>query len=468
VLRHRLLKPILDVPVPSTDITVISKTASRNSDIQRAVGTAWFLFLITTAVVWLTIFELNGTVRIVATILFAITAPGWTLTAFFLPLEPVMEWSLAVALSLSISIALSMFMLLSGWWTPIGMMLGLACVVAVLQMLHISVLSQRQRFWLDNAYSGNVEVTLGWIPVRAGVPLGFRTLSMARSRLKHRLRFGTRSISLSRPKYRLRFGTRSIARSEPILQLPNMAQEEIPTQRILQVRQQSSAQEMANPGGAGPAAVDQEKVGRVAADTEKVDRIKLVEDERDSAQDYRMRVEKAQLPDRVRKAALREVGELERTSDQSPESGGIRAWLDTILDLPWSAMTIDSLAIQGEREVDPAATDRSKVDTEKVDPAATDRTEVDGEKVDLTRTAENAWPVPPWAADAEMVDGGKVNPGAAGVEKAEAAHAGPDDDAMAERPPVARLTGRVGLGPSQRRQLHRGGKRHHRRRGRHH
>jgi hypothetical protein len=96
VLRHRLLKSALDVSVPSADITAISKAASENSDIQRAVGTAWFLFLISTAVVWLTVFELNGTVRVVATLLFAITAPGWTVTAFLLPLEPAMEWSLTV------------------------------------------------------------------------------------------------------------------------------------------------------------------------------------------------------------------------------------------------------------------------------------------------------------------------------------------------------------------------------------
>jgi hypothetical protein len=62
----------------------------------------------------------------------------------------------------------------------------------------------------------------------------------------------------------------------------------------------------------------------------------------DDAQDYRTRVEQAPLPDKVRKAALREVGELERTRDQSPESRDIRTWLDTILDLPWSSKTTDN------------------------------------------------------------------------------------------------------------------------------
>jgi ATP-dependent Lon protease len=80
-------------------------------------------------------------------------------------------------------------------------------------------------------------------------------------------------------------------------------------------------------------------------------RKELGEDEPDGAQDYRARVEEADLPDDVRKAALREVGKLERASDQSPESGWIRTWLDTILDLPWNTKTTDSTDITAAREV---------------------------------------------------------------------------------------------------------------------
>ncbi|HEY2792500.1 MAG TPA: LON peptidase substrate-binding domain-containing protein, partial [Micromonosporaceae bacterium] len=57
-------------------------------------------------------------------------------------------------------------------------------------------------------------------------------------------------------------------------------------------------------------------------------RKELGEDEPDGAGDYRTRVEEATLPDNVREAAMREVGRLERASDQSPESGWIRTWLD--------------------------------------------------------------------------------------------------------------------------------------------
>src|ERR1700712_868695 len=80
-------------------------------------------------------------------------------------------------------------------------------------------------------------------------------------------------------------------------------------------------------------------------------RKELGEDEPEGADDYRGRVEAADLPDDVRKAALREVGKLERASDQSPESGWIRTWLDTVLDLPLSVKTTDSTDIGAAREV---------------------------------------------------------------------------------------------------------------------
>ena len=67
--------------------------------------------------------------------------------------------------------------------------------------------------------------------------------------------------------------------------------------------------------------------------------------------DYRSRVEAADLPEKVREAALREVGKLERSSDQSPEGGWIRTWLDTVLELPWNVTTEDSTNLTLAREV---------------------------------------------------------------------------------------------------------------------
>ncbi|MFC8047030.1 endopeptidase La [Nocardia sp. NPDC057353] len=80
-------------------------------------------------------------------------------------------------------------------------------------------------------------------------------------------------------------------------------------------------------------------------------RKELGEDEPDGADDYRTRVEQAELPAEVREAALREVGRLERASDQSPESGWIRTWLDTVLDLPWHERTTDNTDVAAARAV---------------------------------------------------------------------------------------------------------------------
>ncbi len=80
-------------------------------------------------------------------------------------------------------------------------------------------------------------------------------------------------------------------------------------------------------------------------------RKELGEDEPEGADDYRTRVEAAELPEKVREAALREVGKLERASDQAPEASWIRTWLDTVLELPWSTRTEDSTDIKGAREI---------------------------------------------------------------------------------------------------------------------
>ncbi|MBC3989830.1 endopeptidase La [Streptomyces sp. AC563] len=74
-------------------------------------------------------------------------------------------------------------------------------------------------------------------------------------------------------------------------------------------------------------------------------------DSEDESGDYRTRIEAADLPEKVREAALKEVDKLERASDQSPESGWIRTWLDTVLELPWNHRTEDAYDIRGAKEV---------------------------------------------------------------------------------------------------------------------
>ena len=80
-------------------------------------------------------------------------------------------------------------------------------------------------------------------------------------------------------------------------------------------------------------------------------RKELGEGEPEGSDDYRARIEAADLPDKVREAALREVGKLERASEQSPEGGWIRTWLDTVLELPWNVTTEDATDLKAAREI---------------------------------------------------------------------------------------------------------------------
>src|SRR6476620_5799946 len=79
-------------------------------------------------------------------------------------------------------------------------------------------------------------------------------------------------------------------------------------------------------------------------------RKELGEGEPEGADDYRGRVEAADVPDAVREALLREVDKLERSSDQTPETAWIRTWLDTVLELPWNVTTDDSTDVVAARE----------------------------------------------------------------------------------------------------------------------
>ena len=57
------------------------------------------------------------------------------------------------------------------------------------------------------------------------------------------------------------------------------------------------------------------------------------------------------LPETVRAAVERELDRFERTSEQSPEHGWIRTWLDTVFDIPWSKKSDDSLDVNEARAI---------------------------------------------------------------------------------------------------------------------
>jgi len=71
----------------------------------------------------------------------------------------------------------------------------------------------------------------------------------------------------------------------------------------------------------------------------------------DVVAEYRTKIADAGMPEDVRMQAERELGRLERTSEQSPEYGWIRTYLDWLLDVPWSKTTEDTLDIAAAREV---------------------------------------------------------------------------------------------------------------------
>jgi ATP-dependent Lon protease len=73
--------------------------------------------------------------------------------------------------------------------------------------------------------------------------------------------------------------------------------------------------------------------------------------EQDVVGEYRRKIEDAGMPDGVRAEAERELGRLERMSDQSPEYGWIRTYLDWMTELPWSVRTDDNLEIPDARRI---------------------------------------------------------------------------------------------------------------------
>jgi ATP-dependent Lon protease len=78
--------------------------------------------------------------------------------------------------------------------------------------------------------------------------------------------------------------------------------------------------------------------------------------------ELRSRLEALDLPGDVEKAALRELGRLERLPPAAAEYGVIRTYLDWIVTLPWSATTTDNLDLARAREV----LDADHYDLEKV------------------------------------------------------------------------------------------------------
>ncbi len=67
--------------------------------------------------------------------------------------------------------------------------------------------------------------------------------------------------------------------------------------------------------------------------------------------DYRKRIEEADLPEKVKEKALEELGRLEKMPAMVAEAVVVRTYLDWILALPWSSRTTDRLDIKAARTI---------------------------------------------------------------------------------------------------------------------
>jgi ATP-dependent Lon protease len=76
-------------------------------------------------------------------------------------------------------------------------------------------------------------------------------------------------------------------------------------------------------------------------------RKELGDDEASVADEYRTKIEDAQMPEEVNEQALKELARLERMGDQSGESSMIRTYLDWLIAVPWSK--------RSDEHLDPAA-----------------------------------------------------------------------------------------------------------------
>src|ERR1700728_1522023 len=80
-------------------------------------------------------------------------------------------------------------------------------------------------------------------------------------------------------------------------------------------------------------------------------RKELDEDESSVVEEYRTKIEAAEMPEEVHEQALKELGRLERMGEQTGESSMIRTYLDWLIAVPWSKRSEEHLDPVAAREV---------------------------------------------------------------------------------------------------------------------
>ncbi|HEB91293.1 MAG TPA: endopeptidase La [Deltaproteobacteria bacterium] len=67
--------------------------------------------------------------------------------------------------------------------------------------------------------------------------------------------------------------------------------------------------------------------------------------------EYRLKVEEADLPEETREEAMRQLRRLERMHPDGPEAQVVRNYLDWVVELPWNCSSPDRLGLEEAREV---------------------------------------------------------------------------------------------------------------------
>jgi ATP-dependent Lon protease len=80
-------------------------------------------------------------------------------------------------------------------------------------------------------------------------------------------------------------------------------------------------------------------------------RKELGDDDASVAEEYRAKIDEAQMPDEVSEQALKELARLERMGEQTGESSMIRTYLDWLIAVPWSKRSDERLDPVAAREV---------------------------------------------------------------------------------------------------------------------
>ncbi len=87
-----------------------------------------------------------------------------------------------------------------------------------------------------------------------------------------------------------------------------------------------------------------------------------IDEKTEEVMELRKKIEKAKMPEKVEKEAIKQINRLEKMHPDSAEAGTIRTYVDWLIELPWSKSTKDNLDLKKAKKV----LDEDHYDLEKV------------------------------------------------------------------------------------------------------